>query len=149
MALQTQIEELKAQLPDIAEDHRLPFEKKLKEDMDKLSAKLKQGKIAKFKRELNDYSTGTIYDWGKKRNRRHRKVSFNVPSTDEEDGDDTKDIKDSGRIAETLDAHDFLEFHPRQHSQFYRTGRGKRGGAGGDGCPFRSPATRSQWRHPQ
>lgn len=77
MALQTEIKELKAQLFEKeSEEHRLPFENKLKEEMDKLSAKLKQGKIVKFKHDLQDYSTNAIYDWGKKHNQRKRDPQY-------------------------------------------------------------------------
>lgn len=74
-------------------EYRLPFEKKLK-DMAKLSAKLKQGQVVKFKCDLHDQSTVAIYNWGKQHNHRHRKVSFSLPTTDDDgnDDDDNKDI---------------------------------------------------------
>ena len=154
LSVQTQIEELKAQLLEIeTEEHRLPFEKKLKEDMDKLSLKLKQGKVRKYKRDLDVYSSGAVYEWGKKRNHRHRRVSFNLPSTDDDDDDDevvgdTDNMNDYSRAPETHHPNHFLESRPRQHSQPYRRGRGKRGGAGGDGHQPR-PNTRSQSRPPR
>lgn len=95
--------------------------------------KLKQTKIAKFKRDLEDYSNGTIYTWGKRYQRRKRTVSFNIPSTDEEEDDDRSTGENLGI-----------------HNKSYRKRRGKPEGAGGgEGRHFQRPATRSQSQNRQ
>ncbi|XP_052445761.1 uncharacterized protein LOC127987457 [Carassius gibelio] len=144
--VQSHIEDLKSQLIQTeSEEHRLPFENKLKEDLDKLSTKLKQGKIIKFKRDCNDYSNCSIYGWGKKGHLTKRRVSFNLPSTDDENYDETHD---RDKIADVYDRNAFLESRPRQHNQPYKRGRGKRGGVeSGRTHSQEPPITRSRLKH--
>lgn len=140
--IQTQIEDKRADLTQATtEEKRCELEKKVKEDVDKLSLKTKQVKIAKFKRDLEDYNNGTVYTWGKKQ-RRRRTVSFNIPSTDEEDYDErsTSDGRDiphsSGRPQQKV----FLDMY-----KSHKKRRGKPEGAGeGEGRPPRRPNTRSR-----
>lgn len=56
-ALQSQIEKVTSELAQIEpEKKRLPFEKKLKEELDRLSTTLKKCKIEKIRWDLDDYS---------------------------------------------------------------------------------------------
>lgn len=156
-ALQSQIEELKSELTQTeSEEHRLPFEKKLKEDLDKLSTKLKQGKLIKFKRDRNDYSKCAVYGWGKKGYLTKRRVSFNLPSTDDENYDEGDNTNDSDKrdvnfqIDDTHDRNAFLESHHRQHNQPHKRGRGKCGGVESGGHHSQPPPiTRSRLRYRQ
>lgn len=132
-ALQLEIEKLKSELAQAEpEDKRLPFEQKLKEDLERLKSTLTQGKIETFKRDLADYSTGVVYKWGKKNYQTKRRVSFNIPSTDDDDCDDD----DDKNCSQTSDMHgrtSFLESGPRQTNPPRTRGRGKRGGGRGGG----------------
>lgn len=148
--IQSQIEDLKANLIQAeTEESRSTFEKKLQEDVEKLSVKLRQVKLAKFKRDLDDYSNGTIYSWGKKYNRR-RIVSFSLPSTDEEEDDypqkATNDMQNHHLSAGKPYRKDFLDTHTKPHRK--RRGRPE-GAGGGEGRHFHRPATRSQSRNRQ
>lgn len=63
-----------------------------------------------------------MHSWGKKNYLTKRRVSFNIPSTDDDDCDDDlfKHNDNEGETVQTADMHDrdaFLESRPRQLNQ--------------------------------
>lgn len=91
--------------------------------------------MAKFKRDQDDYSRGTVYDWGRTRyvkERSGRSVSFSFPSTDDEtDGDQQRsDVCSPTQENAVHNPTDFLEYHSDSKvHQKRKTRRGKRGSA--------------------
>lgn len=93
-ALKSEIEDLQktvAQHED--QEHLKNLEKKMKEDLEQFTQKLKQEKIRNFKRDDMDYKTGNVYTWKKQTykrrdssqtRRRPRTVSFNITSSEDE-----------------------------------------------------------------
>lgn len=94
-SLSERLQELRATLSHVTSEQKLPYEEKLKEDLDKLENTIKQMKIKKMKRDEEDYSRDEIYLWEKRPRRartyhrhtstsRERTVSFNLTSSDDE-----------------------------------------------------------------
>lgn len=88
--LNTQIEEAKQKLTQITPDYREQaeaMERKIQEDIDKLSKTLAQSKLEKIRRDQQDYEGGTVYSWPNpttrfpQRTRQKRSVSFSLPSS--------------------------------------------------------------------
>ncbi len=106
-------------------EHRLPFETKLKDDLNRLSDFIKGEKLSKFKRDQRDYQEGKVYNWNEKRSplhqtRRVRSVSFNLPSSEDDEGS-LSTLTPSG-------TKDFLDSRHKVDSQVYRRSRGGQGG---------------------
>lgn len=89
---QNEISTLKEELSVQYKEHQLPFEKEIKEGLEKLHGVIKQEKLAKFKRDQSDYTANTVYRWRtnmdktnyKTKPQRKRTVSFQLPSSEEE-----------------------------------------------------------------
>lgn len=84
---QEKLNEIKAQISGMSNDDiKLPFENKLKHDLEKLTDWVRQQKIKKFKRDENDYKDDRVYKWTRPNHRdrqRQRSVSFNFTTSDE------------------------------------------------------------------
>lgn len=110
--VQEKINEIKVQISGMSNDDRkLPFENKLKQDLEKLTDWVRQQKIKKFKRDENDYKDDTVYKWTGSNYRdrqRQRSVSFNFTTSDEES---TSISNMSSPAASTTS--DFLDERPK------------------------------------
>ena len=116
---------------------RTPFESKLQEDIEKVAHNLKKTKMEKYKRVLNDYRTGAVYSWSKepRRNSQHNKkdrvrsVSFNLPSSSEDDFDHISDSSQSSNAERG-----FLDPRNQQSSRQPPKHAGRGGARGGRGA---------------
>lgn len=122
---QKQLEEIKSQISTIKDDQKkLPFENKLKEDLEKLTDWVRQQKVKKFKRDENDYKEGKVYRWSeqsRKGMQRRRSVSFNLTSSDEESAA-------LSNASSRASSSDFLDESPQPARFIIKTK--KQGGAG-------------------
>lgn len=122
---------------DTEEEQILSLETKLKENIEKLASILKKSKLNKFKRDQTDYQEDKVYAWSHRqprtgphnRKQRVRSVSFNLPSSSEDEHNDNSN-------AETRH---FLE--PAPPRQMPRRG-GRRGG--GERGIHQTPIRQSQ-----
>lgn len=137
--IQTEISEIRQTITrkEGSAEEKDSLEKKLREDIDKLSRSLKQMKMDKFRRDQNDYKEGLVYSWSSKaprraRQERARTVSFSLPSSGDDDFP-----SDSG-------AHntDFLDKRTSGKTSRKRQGRGEAEGGSG-----RLPRSHSPDRH--
>lgn len=129
--LRQQIEETKQTLAPAPLDLREQSEtteRKIQEDIDKLSKTLAQSKLEKLRRDQQDYENGTVHSWSRttsqypQRKRQTRSVSFSLPSSttaseDEENVSGTASFLDNGAGPGLTRA-----THPRR--------KGKQGGVG-------------------
>ena len=110
--VQEDINEIKVQISGMSNDDiKLPFENKLKQDLEKLTDWVRQLKIKKFKRDENDYKNDSVYKWTRPNHRdrqRQRSVSFNFTTSDEES---TSVSNRSSPAASTTS--DFLDERPK------------------------------------
>lgn len=115
--MQKQIAKIKQEITSDGHESLFQFEEKLKEDLEQLSKKLKQDKLAKFGRDENDYKEHKVYTWSQwnAKTPRKRSVSFNIPSSDE----DRSAVRTSPR-------RDFLENKSRTNQSFRRQDSGRR-----------------------
>ncbi|KAK7879644.1 hypothetical protein WMY93_033648 [Mugilogobius chulae] len=126
--IQTLIGEAKQTIARVEgqEEEKLSWDNRLRDDIEKLTRSLKQIKRDKFRRDQNDYKEGTVYSWSNQQSRRTRQgrarsVSFNVPSSEDEDhaGDST------------TNSVDFLDQRSKTTSLKNREKRGEAGGGRG------------------
>lgn len=87
METMEQIAKIKEEISSGEHDY-MQFESKLTQDLEDLSKMLKQEKLAKFRRDENDYKENKVYRWFQTNDKnqfyRKRSVSFNLPSTDDD-----------------------------------------------------------------
>lgn len=116
---QKQIAKIKEEFAVKGQESFVQFEEKIKDDMEQLSKKLKQEKLAKFGRDELDYKEHKVYLWPQRNERtwrqRKRSVSFNLPSSD-----------DDQPVPETSPRRDFLENKSRKYQKFRRPESEKR-----------------------
>ena len=130
-----EIQEVEEKLATLNHDteHKEALGKQLKEEMQKFATERLQEKLEKFSLHEKDYRDGNVYKWKQNRhdgrdNRikykhtRARSVSFNLPSSDDDDL-----TSDSQSIASTSTV-DFLDDRTKNYRE-----RGRRGGVGGSG----------------
>lgn len=124
-ATQEKLDEMKTQISTIDDEQKkLPFENKLKEDLEKLTDWVRQQKVKKFKRDENDYKEGKVYRWPEQKRyetQRRRSVSFNLMSSDEE----STAFSNASSYASSSD---FLDESPQPGRSIIKTK--KQGGAG-------------------
>lgn len=84
LEVQKAIANIKEEISSTFKEHNLPFENKLKQDLEILS-KMKE---TKFKRDQNDHEESKVYSWNQRHHavqpHRRRAVSFQLPCSDEE-----------------------------------------------------------------
>lgn len=114
--MQKQIVKIKQEITSEGHKSLFQFEEKLKEELEQLSKKLKQDKLAKFGRDENDYKEHKVYTWSQwnVKTPRKRSVSFNIPSSDED-----------RPVLETSPRSDFLENKSRTNQRFRREESGR------------------------
>lgn len=110
-AIQEKLNEIKVQISGMSnDDTKLPFENKLKQDLEKLTDWVRQQKIKKFKRDENDYKEDRVYKWTRSNHRdrqRQRSVSFNLTTSNEES------TSISNMSSPTASMSDFLDERPK------------------------------------
>ena len=137
--VQAQMDEIRQTIAhkEASADQKDTLEKKLQEDINRLSRSLKQIKMDKFRRDQNDYKEGLVYSWHSRtprrtRQERARTVSFSLPSSGEEDFS-----SDS-----TAHATDFLDKRTSTKTPRRRERRGEAEGGGGRFNRSHSPDSR-------
>jgi uncharacterized membrane protein YgaE (UPF0421/DUF939 family) len=68
-ATEKEITSIKKEISTKYKDQELPFEKEIKEGLDKLQRHIKQEKLAKFKRDQSDCKREKVYMWKQGHNR--------------------------------------------------------------------------------
>lgn len=97
--IQSRIRDIESSLPTPL-DQQVPFQQTIREEILKLETTIKEMKVRKFKRDVEDYQRGQVYRWNLPRfSRNHRypyrqsdqqprprqpKVSFNLTSSEDE-----------------------------------------------------------------
>lgn len=113
-ATENEITSIKKEISTKYKDQELPFEKEIKEGLDKLQRHIKQEKLAKFKRDQSDYKGEKVYTWRQGRNQnaqiqRIGTVLFQLPSSD-----------DDHSANESLPPVDFLGTRPKKDNRILR-----------------------------
>lgn len=94
--LRTKITDIESKLP-MSPELQIPFQQKIKDEILKLEVTIKELKVRKFKRDLEDYQRGQVYRWDRPprtprpsrpwpsdQQRRPRRVSFGLASSEDE-----------------------------------------------------------------
>lgn len=106
--LKTRILDIESSLP-MSPEQQVPFQQKIKNEILKLEVIIKEQKVRKFKRDQEDYQRGQVYRWDRpprtpsfsrlfppnQQQRRPRRVSFNLTSSEDERGSNVSTDQDN------------------------------------------------------
>lgn len=109
-----EIVSLKKEISTKYKDQEIPFQKEIKEGLEKLQRHIKQEKLSKFKRNQSDYKGEKVYIWRQGHNhnvqtQRRRTVSFLLPSSD-----------DDHSTSESVSSVDFLGMRSKKNNRTQR-----------------------------